>query len=92
MTQTAAIKEGLRETKKSPKAKAKAAVDQAAETIEKSVDHAQDVVSEMTHQANDELRKMTDSGAKFVRENPGTAIAGALGVGVLLGLALRGRD
>jgi len=30
--------------------------------------------------------------AHFVRENPGLAVAGAIGVGVLIGLMVRNRD
>ncbi|SDY35244.1 hypothetical protein [Citreimonas salinaria] len=33
----------------------------------------------------------TEQGTAFVRENPGLALAGALGIGVLIGLAIRER-
>ncbi len=72
---------------------------QAAETVEKGVEAAQDSFDQaarqaqaVTEQASQEVDKMVKTGTRFVRENPGTAIAGAVGVGVLVGLALRGRD
>lgn len=45
-----------------------------------------------THQSVDRaVRTASDEGARFVRENPGVALAGALGLGVIIGLAMRGR-
>ncbi len=96
MTQNAAIEEGLSNGHDKASAPMK---ERAAEAIEKGVETAQEAATEARLQAqiaaeraNDELRKMTETGTKFVRENPGTAVVGALGVGLLLGLALRGRD
>lgn len=96
MTQNAAIKEGLSNGDDTPVSAMK---ERAAETLEKSVDVAQETVAQateqaklVTEQANEEIRKMAETGTKFVRENPGAAVAGAIGVGILVGLALRGRD
>jgi len=73
--------------------------DQAADTVEKGVEAAQDTIDQVsrqaqlvTEQASEEFGKMLTTGTRFVRENPGTAIAGAVGVGVLMGLVLRSRD
>lgn len=65
--------------------------DRAMETLENGVETTQETLNELTQQASDEFRKLQESGTKFVRENPGTALAGAVGVGILVGLALRGR-
>ncbi|SFS21232.1 hypothetical protein [Yoonia litorea] len=67
-------------------------VEKGVEAVKGSAAAAQDTVGQATEQAGEELRKLTDAGTKFVRENPGAAIAGAVGVGILLGIALRNRD
>jgi ElaB/YqjD/DUF883 family membrane-anchored ribosome-binding protein len=96
MTQSAAIEEGLKSSGGKSKAPAK---ERAAEAIENGMDAVKDTAVEARLQAEiaaeratDEINKLTESGTKFVRENPGTAVVGALGVGILVGLALRGRD
>ena len=65
---------------------------QASDAIEKTVTAAQETATQVAEQASDEFRRVSDASVKFVRENPATAIAGAVGVGVLLGLVMRGRD
>lgn len=60
--------------------------------IEDTVEATQETVMQAANEASAEIRKMADSGTKFVRDNPGVAIASAVGVGILMGLALRGRD
>lgn len=89
MTQNAAIEEGL----KNGQDKSMAAMKKrAAEKVDEVVTTAQDTAAEATEMAGEELRKLRETSTTFVRENPGAAIAGAVGVGILLGLALRGRD
>lgn len=96
MAQSAAIEKGLKNgsEKSTPAMK-----ERATEAVEKGVDVAKETAAQASAQAqlaaeraNDEFRKLTDTGTQFVRENPGAAVAGALGVGILVGLALRGRD
>ncbi|WP_342069836.1 hypothetical protein [Yoonia algicola] len=96
MAQSATAKKDLAKTADS---KVSAIKDRATDTLEKgakaaqdTVDHATERAKVATDEAQKEIRKLTDTGADFVRENPGTAIVGAVGVGILLGLALRGRD
>ncbi|WP_420862970.1 hypothetical protein [Algirhabdus cladophorae] len=96
MAQSAAIENDLKNGKDSTSSSVK---DRAAKTLEKGVQAAQDTFEQAafqaelaTEQAGTELRKITDASAKFVRNNPGTAVAGAVGVGILVGLALRGRS
>ncbi|SNT23260.1 DUF883 family protein [Tropicimonas sediminicola] len=43
-------------------------------------------------QLGETAQQATEEGARFVRENPGLALAGALGVGLLIGLSVRGRS
>ncbi len=89
MTHDAAIEEGLSNGKDKSAAAIKG---RATEALEHGLETAQETVGQATKQATEELRKLTETGSKFVRENPGAAVAGAVGVGILLGLALRGRD
>jgi ElaB/YqjD/DUF883 family membrane-anchored ribosome-binding protein len=91
MTQKA-IKEGLREHADEAENKISAVAERAAKTLESGIETAQDQIANVTDQASEEFRKFSETGTKFVRENPGVSMAGALGVGILLGLALRGRD
>lgn len=53
---------------------------QAMEAAETAQLHAQDMA-----------QRGSDETARFVRENPALAMAGAVGIGILLGLALRDR-
>lgn len=99
MTQSAATdispettKDKVVKTADMVKSKSKKAAAAAAETAQQSVETAQEVVADTVEKTTDEFQKLAHSGKQFVRENPGTAIAGAIGVGILLGLALRGRD
>lgn len=89
MTQNAAIEEGLSNGQDNSAAAMK---ERASKAIEDGIETAQETAQQVTQQASDEIRKLTETGTKFVRENPGAAIAGAVGVGVLVGLALRNRD
>lgn len=66
-----------------------ATIKRHAEEQLETVKEASAVAQERTAEA---VSKTVDESARFVRENPGVALAGALGVGVLIGLALRGRD
>ncbi|MEL6644826.1 MAG: hypothetical protein AAFQ79_12910 [Pseudomonadota bacterium] len=54
-----------------------------------AIKEASAVAQKRTEEA---VTNTVNEGARFVRENPGVALAGAVGVGVLIGLALRGRD
>ncbi|SIT90284.1 hypothetical protein SAMN05421665_3052 [Yoonia rosea] len=96
MTSTATIEKNL---EKGVNKKASAIKERATKTVEKGVEAAQDTFEQAafqaelaTEQAGEELRKLTASGTKFVRDNPGTAVVGAVGLGILVGLALRSRD
>lgn len=98
MTQSAAIEEGLRNgngkgnSVSAAKKRAAEKLETGIETVQETAAQVADQAKVMSDQANEEFRKLTEIGTQFVRENPGAAIAGAVGVGILLGLALRGRD
>jgi ElaB/YqjD/DUF883 family membrane-anchored ribosome-binding protein len=62
-----------------------AALKEAASQKAEEVRAAADATLKSTTDAAADLAK---SGSKFVEENPGVALAGAAGLGVLLGLAL----
>ena len=73
--------------------------DRASKTLEKGVETARETTAQAVDQAKiaseqvtEEIGKLTESGSRFVRENPGLAVAGAIGVGVLIGLMVRNRD
>ncbi len=87
MTTTAKPKDRSEGVKKS----AEEFVEKANESINEGLDQAQETIERVSTQAQQELRKVGDEATSFVRENPGVAIAGAVGVGLLIGLALRPR-
>ena len=62
------------------------------DNITETAEVAEDAVMQAAGQASEQLQKVAETSRTFVRENPGVALAGALGVGVIVGLALRGRD
>ena len=75
----------------------------AVKTAKDAAARVKDAVSDAAIQAQATATDALDAGlgeydrlsrqsARFVRENPGVAVAGALGVGLILGLALRLRD
>lgn len=61
--------------------------EQAAQTVQQ----AQEQIDAGLQYSSGELQRMATEGRAFVKKNPGLAIAGALGAGVLLGLAMRSR-
>lgn len=92
MTQTSQIEPKHIPQPKNGKDRSAAAIkDDVTERVEETLNAAQDNVMQAADQVTEEFHKISESSKQFVRENPGAAVAGALGVGVLLGLALRGR-
>lgn len=61
------------------------------EQAAQAVQQAQEQVDAGLQYSSSELQRMTSEGREFVKKNPGLAVAGALGAGVLLGLAMRSR-
>lgn len=47
--------------------------------------------SDAQRELSDQVSRATEEGTRFVRENPGLALAGAVGIGVLIGLSMRSR-
>ncbi len=66
-----------------------ALADDAKERLEETYEEARARVDEGIAHGRAEAERLTGESAKFVRDNPGLAIAGAVGAGLLLGLALR---
>lgn len=62
-----------------------------SESVEDTMEAAQETLHQVAEQTSEELRKVADSSTRFVRENPALAVAGALGAGIIIGLAVRGR-
>lgn len=54
-------------------------------------ERAQHATQAAGQQVAEAAQSATEQGTKFVRDNPGLALAGALGVGVLIGMAMRER-
>lgn len=79
------------------------AADQVAENVAEMADrtkaHMNAGLKELQRTADEVGTEMArtvstaaEDGRRFVRENPGMALAGAVGLGVLVGLALRPRN
>lgn len=66
--------------------------ERATEAVKENVDHVQAAAADVAKRASKEAETLVKSGSKFVKENPGMALAGAAGLGVLLGLALNRRS
>ena len=63
----------------------------ARERLEGHLSDAHERATEVAEDLSRTAKASVDEGTRFVRENPGIALAGALGLGVLIGLSLRGR-
>lgn len=67
------------------------AAEDAALKVDESLRELQRATEALSAEVSKSVRSTTEQGTTFVRENPGMALAGAVGVGVLVGFALRGR-
>ncbi|MFP7673855.1 hypothetical protein ACG74X_10940 [Marivita sp. S0852] len=74
------------------KERAEEAVETARKSVERTVATARDEGEKALSEAQDTFMSAQDSAMSAVRRNPGLALLGAVGVGVLLGMAMRGRD
>ena len=63
---------------------AEAKLAEAARTVQEEMDAA-------LARGSEEVKRVSENTGRFVRENPGLALAGAAGLGLLVGLALRNR-
>ena len=66
-----------------------AAFKAAKKSLDDSISDAQAVADQFSDDAKKEVRKAADHSRQFVRNNPGVAILGAVGLGVIVGMALR---
>ncbi|MDA8585059.1 hypothetical protein N9L47_02205 [Rhodobacteraceae bacterium] len=89
MTTTA--KDSDRLSTKELKNSAEALAQDAKVKVEESLESVQETLDRASLQARQEIRKVSEQTTSFVRENPGVAVAGAVGIGVLIGLAMRQR-
>jgi ElaB/YqjD/DUF883 family membrane-anchored ribosome-binding protein len=80
---------GLTETEARPAGKGR--TEQIRDRVQEQSDSLMQRGAEMREQASETARDATAQGARFVRENPGLALAGALGLGLIIGLSVRGR-
>lgn len=62
--------------------------ERAREEIGRRTGAARDAAVDAQAQARDVVARGSEETARFVRENPAAALAGAIGIGVLIGLAL----
>ncbi|MGR3513537.1 MAG: hypothetical protein ACU0GG_12315 [Paracoccaceae bacterium] len=70
---------------------AQSAIEDARSAVEDGISDAREAVDEFTKDAGEQVRKASSQATTFVKENPGMALLGAVGVGVLVGLAMRSR-
>lgn len=75
----------------SKSASADSLADRAKEQAAQAVQTAQEHLDAGIKYSSGELQRLADQSQDFVKKNPGIAIAGALGAGILLGLAMRRR-
>ena len=66
--------------------------DTVSKTVEDSLGDVQEQGEKALQEVQDTFMTVQDSAVAAVRRNPTTALLGALGVGVLLGLAWQARD
>lgn len=72
-------------------AEVKPMIDRTKDAAGDALRRAEDTVHTAINKGTEQYERAAHTSSKFVRDNPGLAVAGALGVGVLLGLALRNR-
>ena len=63
----------------------------AKASVEETLEKANETLDQVSTRAQSEIRKAKEQTTDFVKENPGVAVAGAFGIGILVGLALRQR-
>ena len=66
-----------------------ALAEDAKERMEEAYEEARARVDEGVARGRAEAERISGKSADFVRDNPGLSIAGAVGAGLLLGMALR---
>lgn len=71
---------------------AKATLQDAKAMLDDGIADARDAVGEIAEDLQTEVRRVTERTNSFVKENPGVALLGAMGVGILVGLAIRSRN
>ncbi len=88
----------VKKTADSAKESAKSLARDAEEAAKSSIDRVKDAVPSMEgvtqyvqDTTNVDLQKMADDATSFVRRNPGTSLAAAAGLGVLIGVAMSKR-
>ena len=72
------------------KTQLKGKINEAAGTVQNAYGQAKDQASDVLDQARDQFQDSYDQVEAFVREQPLAATAVAVGVGLVLGLMLRG--
>ncbi|MDC0656639.1 hypothetical protein N6L27_01350 [Leisingera sp. SS27] len=91
MTKTAATKQFANADPASEKPSGERLADRAKDQAQEAVEQAQEHLQAGISYGKGEIDRLTSQSRDFIRKNPGLAVAGALGAGVLLGLALRRR-
>ncbi|OBY27277.1 hypothetical protein [Leisingera sp. JC1] len=91
MTKTAATKQFSNADSASEELSGERLADRAKEQAQEAVEQAQESLQAGISYGKSEIERLTSQSQDFIKKNPGLAVAGALGAGVLLGLALRRR-
>ena len=66
--------------------------DRARDFVEEKIDQTKDVLGESYSRAREQFDDVSEDVRRYVRDNPGTALAVALGAGFLFGFLVRGGD
>ncbi|WP_052272361.1 hypothetical protein [Leisingera sp. ANG-M7] len=91
MTKTAATKQFANADAASEELSGERLADRAKEQAQEAVEQAQESLQAGISYSKSEIERLTSQSQDFIKKNPGLAVAGALGAGVLLGFALRRR-
>lgn len=60
--------------------------------VAETVGYAQDGLDAAAAKSSEELSRLSKTSTRFVRDNPALAVAGAAGIGLLVGLLVRSRS
>ncbi|MCF6445872.1 hypothetical protein [Nereida sp. MMG025] len=92
MSTTASSKSRSNGKSKDKAPDAAAFADKVQDDLDAGIAEVRQTAQAALDQSSEQVARAAQQSSKFVRDNPALAVAGAVGVGLLIGLALRGRS